>query len=284
MRNQVLQYDHEQAEVLAELGDRLRQLRQQQGITLEQVAAKTMIPMRTLTAIEQGKLEQLPEPVYIQGFIRRYADVIGINGAEFSVAFPLRPNRLSTRAPWWRRSVRAQLRPLHLYLFYMVLVAAAVSGLSHLMSRSTAAIANLTDPTTQIQPLSTKAPALQLGPANLGRPMTNRVNGPQSKLLVPGKPVRVGLTLTDQSWVRIVADGKTEFEGVLPEGTQRIWVASKEVIVRAGNAGSVLVSYNDSQAKPLGEPGTVEEMTFGTQSPAASASTQATLTASRSGL
>jgi cytoskeletal protein RodZ len=69
--------------------------------------------------------------------------------------------------------------------------------------------------------------------------------------------------LTDQSWVRVVADGKTEFEGMLPEGTQRIWAADKEVTVRAGNAGGVLVSLNEGQAKPMGEPGTVEEVTFG---------------------
>ncbi|MCY7321823.1 MAG: DUF4115 domain-containing protein, partial [Phormidesmis sp. CAN_BIN36] len=74
--------------------------------------------------------------------------------------------------------------------------------------------------------------------------------------------VRVGVMLTAQSWVRVVADGKTEFEGVLSEGTQRAWVANQQVVVRAGNAGGVMVSFNDGQSKKLGEPGAIEEMAF----------------------
>jgi cytoskeletal protein RodZ len=77
-----------------------------------------------------------------------------------------------------------------------------------------------------------------------------------------GKPVQVGVTLKAQSWIRIVADGKTEFEGVLPEGTQRTWVADKTLIVRAGNAGGVLVEFNNESAKQMGAPGEVQELTF----------------------
>jgi hypothetical protein len=69
--------------------------------------------------------------------------------------------------------------------------------------------------------------------------------------------------MTSQSWVRVVVDGKIEFEGVLSEGTAREWEASKQLILRAGNAGGVMVSLNNGVAKRLGEPGAVEEVTFG---------------------
>jgi hypothetical protein len=49
---------------------------------------------------------------------------------------------------------------------------------------------------------------------------------------------------------------------VLPEGTQRIWVAEQKLIVRAGNAGGVLVEFNDETAKEMGAPGQVQEVTF----------------------
>lgn len=86
---------------------------------------------------------------------------------------------------------------------------------------------------------------------------------PQSTAPAPQKSVRVGLTMTSQSWVRVVVDGKTEFEGVLAEGTQRDWEANKQLVLRAGNAGGVMVSFNNGAAKRLGEPGSVEEVTFG---------------------
>jgi hypothetical protein len=75
--------------------------------------------------------------------------------------------------------------------------------------------------------------------------------------------LRLGLTVTDSSWVRVVADGNTAFEGELSQGTKKSWKASRQVTVTAGNAGGVLVSVNDGQAKPLGDPGDVKEVTFG---------------------
>lgn len=55
---------------------------------------------------------------------------------------------------------------------------------------------------------------------------------------------------------------------MLSEGAQQAWAAKQQITVRAGNAGGVLVSYNESPPKLLGEPGTVEEKTFEVQSQA----------------
>jgi hypothetical protein len=60
----------------------------------------------------------------------------------------------------------------------------------------------------------------------------------------------------------IEVDGKTEFEGTLEGGTERSWKAKDKVVVVAGNAGGVLVTVNNGEAKRLGEPGQVEEVVF----------------------
>jgi hypothetical protein len=70
--------------------------------------------------------------------------------------------------------------------------------------------------------------------------------------------------------VRIKADGKTEFEGILTEGTQRTWTADSQITIRAGNAGAVMVAYNEGQSTRLGAPGAVEEVKFPTDQQAAS--------------
>jgi cytoskeletal protein RodZ len=267
MKNQALQkkMGNEQAELLTEIGAYLRQVRQLQELSLETVASITKIPVRTLQAIETGNLEQLPEPVYIQGFIRRYADAIGADGAEVANAFPtgaiVKPIK-----PTWKSTFKAQLRPLHLYVLYMLLVVGAVSGLSYTLNRSanqTGRYANLVKPVPtgqSVAPGSTEfygPPA----PTQIGKTVAAKPSPTTS-----GKPVRVGLTLKAQSWLRIVVDGKTEFEGVLPEGTQRTWEAHKQVVVRAGDAGAVLVSHNEEKPRLMGEPGAVEEKQFDSSS------------------
>ena len=283
MTNQMVQINPEQAVRLKELGYQLQQFRQKQRISLETVAKKTLIPVRLLAAIETGKIEQLPEPVYVQGFIRRYADAIGIDGVELANAFPAQTDLRAPKATW-RGTVQAQLRPLHLYLIYMVLVIGAVSGLSYLLNRSsTPQLTGLpVVPQPTVQPNAVSPIGAPNGPpiAQPNVPLPAKLPS-QTTASLAQKSVRVGLTMTSQSWVRIVVDGKTDFEGVLPEGTQRAWEANKQLILRAGNAGGIMVSLNDGTAKRLGEPGAVEEVTFGTDAKAAKAPIPSeTLTAS----
>ncbi len=264
MKNQLLQTDQEQAKKLADLGQHLHYLRQKQHLTLEQVAEKTKIPVRTLAAIESGRQDQLPEPVYIKGFIRRFADAIGANGLEFASAFPTEVEQ-EIQETTWRGTVQAQLRPLHLYLLYTGLVMCAISGLSFLLSRSTPQMVGLVgtaqSPAPEMQPAGQ---GMVYGPMLPGATVSNPVPAalPSLSPEIAQKPVRVGLTLTAQSWIRVAIDGKTDFEGMLSEGTQRTWAGQKQITVRAGNAGGVMVSFNEEQAKRLGAPGEVEEVTF----------------------
>ncbi len=258
MKENKLHFQQEQVEKLEELGSRLRQFRTAQSIPLEEVAAQTRIQTRLLNAIEEGRLDQLPEPVYIKGFIKRFAEALGLNGAEFASAFPTGSGIQFVKPPW-RHLPAAQLRPVHLYLLYVFLVLGSVNGLSFLVSRSAIQGIKTEDypsPGQQLPAPKNSAPANQLQklePIKLAS-VTQRSQS--------GKSVQVGVTLKSQSWIRVVADGKTEFEGVLPEGTQRTWVADKTLSVRAGNAGGVLVEFNDQKAKQMGAPGEVQEVTF----------------------
>jgi len=287
MNNSSLQFEQQQAECLAELGDRLLRCRQEQQISLEQVASETLISRRILSAIETGNLRQLPEPVYIQGFLRRYGDAIGLDGGAIARAFPTELKSQPVRRFWQLSRIQAQLRPMHLYLIYVLLVMAAVSSLSYLMNRpgSSLVLGNAAPPQRSRpvagDPLASRQSAI-------AEPAKSAPNQITSKSVLDStlgqKSVRVGLTLTDQSWIRVVADGKAQFEGVLPEGTQRTWVADRQLTVRAGNAGGVLVSFNDSQPKPMGEAGAVQELTFDARTqPISMNSTRSTsdLTASR---
>ena len=64
------------------LGEFLRAERQARGITLEQISADTRISMDMLRAIERGNVEQLPAPVLIKGFLKAYAEKIGLDPEE----------------------------------------------------------------------------------------------------------------------------------------------------------------------------------------------------------
>lgn len=83
--------DSTQLEQLKAIGAYLYEVRLSQSRTLEEIAAKTYIPLRLLKALEAGQEHPLPEPVFVQGFIRRYADALGLDGLELAQEFPVQP-------------------------------------------------------------------------------------------------------------------------------------------------------------------------------------------------
>lgn len=84
--------DTDQVEQLKKIGATLREEREKQQVPLQEVAVKTYIPLRLLQALEVGQIERLPEPVFIQGFIRRYGDVLGLDGSAISKKFIFEPS------------------------------------------------------------------------------------------------------------------------------------------------------------------------------------------------
>jgi len=80
---------------------------------------------------------------------------------------------------------------------------------------------------------------------------------------VGNKPVNVGIVMQGESWLRITVDGQTEFEGVLNEGKKLAWSGDRQISIRAGNASSVALSYNNQPIKLLGKEGEVAERLFG---------------------
>ncbi|MFO7264039.1 MAG: DUF4115 domain-containing protein [Bacillota bacterium] len=64
------------------LGELLRQARLEKGKTLEEIAEETKIRVRYLQAIEENNLDILPGHFYTRGFIKSYAEAVGLNPEE----------------------------------------------------------------------------------------------------------------------------------------------------------------------------------------------------------
>jgi len=230
-----------QAEKLGQIGSQLASLRQEKGLTLDELVVLTRIPRRLLQAIEEGNLTDLPEPIYIQGLIRQFADTLGIQGREFASYFPIGSQSVGMQSKWKVQAI-PQLRPIHLYLLYIVLIFSSVNGLSQLLNNS-----------------SLQANNRQVQPKTLTQATANNTLITSKK----DQSVQIGVTLKASSWISVVTDGKTAFEGVLPEGSSRIWKATEQLKVKTDNAGGVLMSVNQQEAKEMGEVGKTQEIMIG---------------------
>jgi hypothetical protein len=57
----------------------LRQARERRGLTFEEVAADSRIPVHYIQALETDAFDDLPAPVYVRGFLRVYSKVLDID-------------------------------------------------------------------------------------------------------------------------------------------------------------------------------------------------------------
>ncbi|MFH0828743.1 MAG: helix-turn-helix domain-containing protein [Candidatus Kerfeldbacteria bacterium] len=99
------------------LGERLRRVREEAGLTLENLAGRTGISIKHLTAIEEGRYGDLPGEVYARNFVRQYAKIlqvseetaIGMFEHEHTVAINLAPAPIPDPAKPVR--IRAYITP-----------------------------------------------------------------------------------------------------------------------------------------------------------------------------
>ncbi len=64
------------------VGSTLRRQREQKRMGIAEVSRVTRIPVPTLDAIEQDHFDDLPGEVFVKGFLRSYAQTVGISPDE----------------------------------------------------------------------------------------------------------------------------------------------------------------------------------------------------------
>jgi cytoskeleton protein RodZ len=284
----VSRLDLSQIEQLREIGDYLSQVRQQQAVPLEEVAARTFIPLRLLKALEAGQPDILPEPVFVQGFIRRYADLLGLDGIALARSFQTEPKPVapepiaepqsqvmpdptpmpdpapvSTKAPI---SERPPAKPRDLSWVPYALISVVSIGvlgfaISQFLSSPRTAenqaqtqSATATSNRSALDSASSNQPAQ---PDAIASPSPQASPKPQSDA-----PIQVTITLTDESWVQITSDDKILLEGIFKKGYRKTWAAKEELVLEAGNAGGVRFSFNQGEEEAVGKPGDVGVIRF----------------------
>lgn len=64
------------------LGTYLRHERELRQISLEEISQTTRIPLRTLQHLEDDDLDRLPGEVFVRGFLKSYARIVGLDLEE----------------------------------------------------------------------------------------------------------------------------------------------------------------------------------------------------------
>jgi cytoskeleton protein RodZ len=255
---------------MSQLGDRLRVVRESQGIGLAQAAVETRILQRYLVALEDGDFQHLPGDVYARGFIRNYAAYLGLPAEELielyrrerGMSEPIRVVP-ATSAP----RIRGFALPSFFGVFFVVL---ALIGLFYLGLSTTNQIGGSAQPQAVNVPTAAPTPPpLPTSPpdaTSLPEVVTGATPAPTSAALTAGGTsastptaaptasdapivgeVRIAGGENPGSWLSIRQDGTVVFAKTLGSGQSFPLRAQRSISIRAGNAGVVTVVVNGQE-------------------------------------
>jgi cytoskeleton protein RodZ len=145
-------------EILIQLGEQIQLEREARKMSIAQLHARTFIPMYHLQALEGGHTAQLPEDVYLRGFLRRIENALTLENDSLVGAMPSEVSA-EILPSWAKQSTKTKrknlggldMNPTHLYFTYAALMAGGVCWLS-----------SQTAPKTTLPDLSNYEPRAQL--------------------------------------------------------------------------------------------------------------------------
>ena len=115
-------------------GSYLKRERESRGVPLEEISGATKIHIRFLKALEENSFDQLPGEVFIKGYIRSYANIIGsdveeiLNIYEESVRLKNQEN-----LPQEKSSFNTQAKTLLAYGLLILVVTCLLFGVGFLI-------------------------------------------------------------------------------------------------------------------------------------------------------
>ncbi|MBN1266767.1 MAG: helix-turn-helix domain-containing protein [Anaerolineales bacterium] len=257
---------------ITRLGCLLRETREALGLTLEEIEQTIHIRAHHLRSLEEGELDLLPSPVQTRGFLRNYAEFLGLEPDEillhYAEGIQLKAIRHSPENNPQTRTRRTKAVRLSVPVWFnsdlfltvlmgCVLVASLVwGGISMLQAAQ---------PSQEFQ-METAVPGTEdLQPSETATNASESVGGSISLvLLTPTETATLPLVLNTTSgvgitliverstWLRILVDGEEEQVGRFSPGEVLEFRGEETVEVAAGNAGGVRIFYQGDDIGVLG--------------------------------
>jgi len=253
---------------MSNFGATFRQARESKGISLDRIAADTRISTRFLRAIENEDFHSLPGGIFNRGFVRAYAEHIGLNPdqavADYERLAEVHNPAEPVSAPREARSGR-YLYPIAIaaLILLVVIFYLARRGISE-SARSTEAQqpvpAAAAPPTAPVPVPLASAP---IPPPTTAPEVTSAAPEPEPP--APAETLRIDIDVKETTWIKVAADGKTVDPGeVLEPGMTRHFTGQKSIYLSVGNAGGFSLKINDMPARAIGKSGQVREVNITT--------------------
>jgi transcriptional regulator with XRE-family HTH domain len=221
------------------LGERLLRAREARGLSLDEIANRTRIPIRHLQHIEREEWDALPAATYAVGFTRNYANAVGLDGPVLARELRDRiggPSHRAAAPEYYAQADPARVPPKPL-VFAAIFLAILIGG--YLLWRST------------LDGGSASVPALEIPVAPAPAQPSGRPAAPPPQAAA-GQPVT--LVATGDAWVRIseAETGATIFQGTMAAGNRyQLPATARHPVIHTGRPQNLRALVGTGDLGPL---------------------------------
>ena len=254
-------------------GARLKKIRQERGLSLEDIQKKTKVHLNVLRAIEGDSISDL-SPIYLKGFIKIYCNCLGLDTKEY-LGETSQPNKPVLNAAVGRDiGERVEKKPVlakepSFKLSSMrpsaglkkIIVFAVISVIFLFLAlKLIKAVSFLHKKLSIKSRVSLPVPAVKVNRELLPKEVINKSSVKNIPKQVKAQQAlsqgfMLGLFAHDKSWVSAKVDGKVVFHGVLARGRSETWQAKEKIELSLGDAGAIELQVNDQHFTKLGRRG-----------------------------
>jgi len=222
------------------IGENLKKARNKKKISVDKVYRDTKIHPKIILALEEGKIDDLPDPIYVKSFVRKYAKYLGLDPQpllkKYSVATsdnkPLNfssVESLRTKGNYIKKLV--YFKNFIYFILSISIILIIVWSVNKIYHRRKTDTTSLTSKSSTVS--SEKVPLEEV-------------------LVPPNESLKLKIQTTKDTWIQVKADQTTVFQKVLHKGSTQEFNANNQFRVWVGKASGVNLYLNNIPLKPLG--------------------------------
>jgi cytoskeleton protein RodZ len=256
------------------LGEELRRLREEKGLSLRDVSDATHIGSRFLQAIEADNYSILPGGIFNRGFVRSFARYIGMDEEQALVLYNQQLEAQGGEAPRTaapslegiEEEVGSPWGTIALIVIILLLLSAGVytayrwfkgeDATSQMAGITpTPSVAVSASPEVSGSPSPTATTTLSPSPSLGASPTATPTISPSpGQTHSPAPPLTGNLQVKikigeNQCWLKVKSDANPATEGTLNPGDEREFAASEKLILSFGNAVGITATLNGRPMK-----------------------------------
>ncbi len=243
------------------VGEILRRTRVHYNQSIQDVEKNLRIRAEQIKAIEESNMEKLPGRVYAIGFVRSYAEYLGLDGNKMVELFKAQSagQAAETELRFPTAASESKAPPLWLALLCLIVMGGALTVWLNMRGEDRAEIENVPEVPATLKP-EVLEQEQALAPAEEAMGPELPAEQTTAEAADPAAPAPKGITLNikENSWVEIKdVNRNVVLSRVLNAGEQYFVPDRANLTMSIGNANGVELQVDGIALKSLGEAGQV---------------------------